>query len=564
MSTGEVPSYEAQRFDRQLRLWGHEGQRALEDAHVCLLGVSSAGSEMLKNMVLPNLGFFTVVDERVVMERDVGNNFFVHPSDLDTPIAEAVVKGLGELNTRSTGIALVVNPVEFVASNLATLVTSMTIIVCSSHIPQSVVREIAKQVEHDSCTCSLMVVEACGLLGVLRIYSHDRFIIHSHPDAPVMDLRSITPFPSLAAWFEGCNPDDPRFADDLTLHSHIPWPCVIYHAVKRVRARLQNDTWSPRVGSDFVEVRKEIDSMVRRREPLEASFEEAKAMANAYSLLLHTRFERSRVAALLQDPRAVAPSANDDIAWFLLHSLRTFVAAHKGELPATGTLPDFSTTTAWFQQLQQLYRDESASNAKEILDVALAAVSKANKTSGVPSLESVAEISRDLVKNCWELDYVHFFPVSRELDDQQRIALKMLAASNNDSAFLEWYCVHRAARRFHELYNRHAGDVASLAAVQDESVLSEDTEALRRLVSEITSSSVCCEGLPITAEGIAQRTREIVRYGGGDINMTASIIGAVASQEAIKLVQNRRVPGHDVILFDGTTSSFGSVCLQAL
>lgn len=41
-----------QKFDRQLRLWGYRGQRALERARVALLGVSPVHTETLKNLVL--------------------------------------------------------------------------------------------------------------------------------------------------------------------------------------------------------------------------------------------------------------------------------------------------------------------------------------------------------------------------------------------------------------------------------------------------------------------------------------------------------------------------------
>ena len=57
------------KYDRQLRLWGAQGQKALSEAHVLLLGAGPAGTETLKNLVLPGVGRFTVVDGGVVEER---------------------------------------------------------------------------------------------------------------------------------------------------------------------------------------------------------------------------------------------------------------------------------------------------------------------------------------------------------------------------------------------------------------------------------------------------------------------------------------------------------------
>ena len=39
------PSERERRYDRQLRMWGDHGQRALERAHVCLIGATSTGEE---------------------------------------------------------------------------------------------------------------------------------------------------------------------------------------------------------------------------------------------------------------------------------------------------------------------------------------------------------------------------------------------------------------------------------------------------------------------------------------------------------------------------------------
>ena len=54
------PTAKDQKYDRQLRLWGANGQKALEEAHVCLInnGAGAVGVETLKNLVLP--GKFTI------------------------------------------------------------------------------------------------------------------------------------------------------------------------------------------------------------------------------------------------------------------------------------------------------------------------------------------------------------------------------------------------------------------------------------------------------------------------------------------------------------------------
>ena len=76
------------KYDRQLRLWGANGQRALMEAHVLLVQADSVGTETLKNLVLPGIGAFTILDDFIVDNHDLGCNFFVEEQSLGRPRAE--------------------------------------------------------------------------------------------------------------------------------------------------------------------------------------------------------------------------------------------------------------------------------------------------------------------------------------------------------------------------------------------------------------------------------------------------------------------------------------------
>jgi NEDD8-activating enzyme E1 regulatory subunit len=96
-----------QKYDRQLRLWGAHGQAALEHAHVLLLTGDGLGSEVLKNLVLPALGAFTVRDDATVRARDTSESFFVDAESVGSARALVVAKLLGELNPDVVGHAVV-------------------------------------------------------------------------------------------------------------------------------------------------------------------------------------------------------------------------------------------------------------------------------------------------------------------------------------------------------------------------------------------------------------------------------------------------------------------------
>ena len=102
------PTAKEKKYDRQLRLWAANGQKALEEAHVLLVneGAGVVGVETLKNLVLPGVGHFTIVDEKEVAEEDLGVNFFLEEKSLGRSRAEECCKYLQELNPEVKGHAV--------------------------------------------------------------------------------------------------------------------------------------------------------------------------------------------------------------------------------------------------------------------------------------------------------------------------------------------------------------------------------------------------------------------------------------------------------------------------
>lgn len=91
------------KYDRQVRIWGAHGQARLEAAQICMLGAGPIATETLKNLVLGGTASFTVVDDAVVQERDLGNNFFFERADLGKGRAETATRLLCELNEHVKG-----------------------------------------------------------------------------------------------------------------------------------------------------------------------------------------------------------------------------------------------------------------------------------------------------------------------------------------------------------------------------------------------------------------------------------------------------------------------------
>lgn len=101
-----IPPEKDRKYDRQLRLWASSGQSALENAHVALVGATPVGTELLKDLILPNIGKFTVIDDGLVTEEDSSANFFVEEESIGKPKAPVIQTLLNELNMDAQGSSI--------------------------------------------------------------------------------------------------------------------------------------------------------------------------------------------------------------------------------------------------------------------------------------------------------------------------------------------------------------------------------------------------------------------------------------------------------------------------
>lgn len=88
-----------------VRLWAATGQAALESSRVLLLTSTATSTATLKNLVLPGIGHFTILDSDLARPEDIGSNFFLEVESLGKNRAEECVRLVGELNEGVEGKA---------------------------------------------------------------------------------------------------------------------------------------------------------------------------------------------------------------------------------------------------------------------------------------------------------------------------------------------------------------------------------------------------------------------------------------------------------------------------
>ena len=78
---------EAETYDRQIRLWGVDGQKRLLASNILVSGMGACGAEATKNIVLAGTRV-TLHDIRLVEASDLGAQYFLTASDIGNNVSE--------------------------------------------------------------------------------------------------------------------------------------------------------------------------------------------------------------------------------------------------------------------------------------------------------------------------------------------------------------------------------------------------------------------------------------------------------------------------------------------
>ena len=264
-----VPSKKATKYDRQLRLWGDHGQTSLESAHVCLINASATGTEIVKNLVLPGIGGFTIVDNKRVSPEDVGTNFFVTADTVGFPRAQVAVALLQELNPDVKG-AYIDDDFKSILETTPDFFTQFTVVIATDLSDEQLLM-LAQLLW--KLAIPLLIARVYGLVGYLRIAVPHHEVVESHPDNYHEDLRLECPFPGLLRYMGDIN----MHALDNAKHGNVPYLAVLFKYLEEWRASHGGEI--PKNYREKKEFKELIRSGIRKNEdgvPLdEDNFDEA-------------------------------------------------------------------------------------------------------------------------------------------------------------------------------------------------------------------------------------------------------------------------------------------------
>uniref|UniRef100_A0A8C9VJF8 NEDD8-activating enzyme E1 regulatory subunit n=1 Tax=Scleropages formosus TaxID=113540 RepID=A0A8C9VJF8_SCLFO len=537
-------SNKEQKYDRQLRLWGDHGQEALENAHVCLINATATGTEILKNLVLPGIGAFTIVDGHKVTGEDVGNNISsigkvseyellmwcqYYPCGLCQNRAQAATELLQELNSDVSGNFVEESP-DKLLDNDPEFFHRFSLVIGVQLIESTCLR-LAGVLWNAGVP--FLVCKTYGLVGYMRLAVKEHTVVESHPDNALEDLRLDQPFAELKNHIQSYDLDNMDKKD----HSHTPWIIVVAKYLEKWYN--EHNYQLPKNYKEKEAFRQLIREGILKNENGVAEDEEnfEEAIKNVNTALNPTKIP-STVQDILNAEGWKNITAQTPAFWVMARAVKEFVENEgEGKLPVRGTIPDMIADSEKFINLQNVYREKAMQDAS----VVSKHVESLLQSVGKPP-ESISEQEiRLFSKNAAFLRVVR----CRSLADECSVELvnkdEITSCMDNPDSEMVLYLMLRSVDRFFQQHSRYPG-------VYNYQV-EEDIGKLKLCVNSLLQEY----GLNVNVKD--DYIHEFCRYGASELHTVASFLGGCAAQEAIKMITHQFVPFNNTFIYNAMSQT---------
>ncbi|KAM9909169.1 hypothetical protein OXX59_003881 [Metschnikowia pulcherrima] len=505
-----------EKYDRQIRLWAHAGQARLAQAHICLINANAAGTETLKNLVLPGVGAFTVLDDRTVTESDLSGNFFIENEHLGINIARATAECLQELNPDVKGSYSEWSPEKALES--PAWWARFTTVVVSGYTPPELLERL-KAVLWD-LSIPLLFIATSGFYASLTVLARETTIVETHDPSKTYDLRIDCPWPEL---YQYCASFDMDSLDD-TEHAHVPYIVIFIKALDKWK--LDHGGIAP---SNYAEKRKFRSNYIEkmsRNISLETNFIEA---SQSVHRALQITSVPSSVQQMLSRSECLEIGAQTPEFWLYVRALSLFLDVNDGKLPLPGNIPDMASTTSNYVQLQAIYRQKAERDKARFITELKKVFAQAGKLQ--------EEIDQDLVASfCKNAAFLYATNGSNDLVSQSLTRqLKALIVGDSENAAHNELAIYFGMLALHKwLSSGKCGGFSSFVDCFK--------QVARVSGDEITAS-------------VVSTLKEIFTHDVEGYHNICSLIGGIAGQEALKIATAQYIPLDNLYIFDGVRST---------
>ncbi|KAK6332233.1 hypothetical protein TWF696_002954 [Orbilia brochopaga] len=535
MSVLGAPTAKEKKYDRQLRLWGAGGQEALERAHILLINATAAGTETLKNLVLPGIGRFTIIDDAVVKDEDLGSNFFLDDSSIGLPRAKKACELLCELNPDVQG--------DYIDDNITNLIQSspekledFTTIIVTGDVPVSTILSLDSLLYPTDIP--VFVLKCVGFTMTCRLALSEHTIVESHPESTV-DLRLLKPFAELVALYEekAANMDDKEKMSTHD-HGHIPYVIILLKALDDWRS-----THNGNVPSNYRE-KNEFKSFLRGKmwNADEENFEEAIAAVLPY---FNPPSIPSATREIFEDEKCDKLVSGSSDFWIIARAIKEFTYnMNDGLLPLPGALPDMKAESKDYIRLQNVYKSKARTDLASVMGVVRTLLPGLGRDPN-----SISE--SDVETFCKHAGYAKLLR-GRSLKDEYEDSPKVKTISNelsDPTSLIHYYLGLRA----YEMFISEESNSGHVPPGTEDSTAESDAEKLDQYVKMLLDKLNITHSAELL-EGTSKAVREIVRVGGGELHNISSLAGGLVAQEIIKVITKQYIPMNNTVVFDGISS----------
>ncbi|XP_073837597.1 nedd8-activating enzyme E1 regulatory subunit APP-BP1 [Musca autumnalis] len=499
------------KYDRQIRLWGEHGQTLLEGAKICLVNANGIGCEILKSLVLPGIGVFTIVDGSVVTEDDLGVNFFLDSSNLGQSKAAACMLLLQELNPDVSGDC-VEESVDYLLANRPSFFDDFDVVVASNLNEESLLRLSNCLWE---ANVPLLYCRSLGFFGTIRLQIKEHCVIESHPDNPQYDLRLESPFPNLKKHFE-----------TTQITNKVPWLLVLNKYLQQWS--LENNGKIPSNYREKLQLKEMIGKAITNDEE---NFEEAMKAVNTAFGGGHIT---SSLKAIFEDDACNNLNKQSKPFWIMAKALKDFVEQeNNGMLPLPGILPDMTADTESYINLQNIYRQQALQDADSVYRRLQTILKELGLSPDTISDKTV----RLFCKEAAHLTVIRGSKIAHEYERNTRFLNEI------DIELQGTLTEHYIALRAYERFLTECGNIPGDCYVENDTARLK-TVAYKMLADLGASQAVLSDDM----------VHEICHYGGAEVHTISAFLGGIAAQEAIKIITKQFIPVNNTFIYNGITS----------
>lgn len=316
-------------------------------------------------------------------------SFFFEPASLGHSRAKCAAQLLQELNADVNG-DYISDTIETVLERNPEFLSTFAGVV-ATNIKESLLIQLSTMLWE--LNIPFIYCRSIGFFGTARLQLKEHCIVETHPDNRPNDLRVDAPFDTLRTHLEECQ-----------LGLKVPWPVVLYKFVKQWSS--QKGGLLPETYRDKCELRKIISDAMTKDE---GNYEEAIRAVN-------TSFGGGRpsadLLALFEDSACTELTKQSNKFWILTRAVRDFCEASaqeisdkaaakaaaaaakrqadngdsssagtvvvvspttpvlplasRGFLPVSGMIPDMTSGTANYINLQNVYRAQALADAQQV------------------------------------------------------------------------------------------------------------------------------------------------------------------------------------------------------